>query len=255
MVLTQVDSAYIKKIEALSANALPALQTTLYDGWILRFSNGYTKRANSIHPLYLSTEDVQHKIDHCEHIYRQKKLNTVYKMTSAVSPPELDVLLENQGYEKSGQTSLQILPLQQLKLASDRLQINVFETFNEAWFNAFCLLNHVELSAQATLKKMLENLVPETCFLLSYHKDEVTACGLGVLEEDYLGLFDIVTHEAHRRKGYAQSLILQLLNWGKAKGAHTAYLQVVLENLPAIRLYSQLGFTEAYQYWYRIKKT
>jgi hypothetical protein len=33
----------IKTFEELLLNMWPALQTKLYDGWILRFANGYTK--------------------------------------------------------------------------------------------------------------------------------------------------------------------------------------------------------------------
>ena len=33
----------IRLIEELSLNAWPALQTVLYDGWVLRFADGYTR--------------------------------------------------------------------------------------------------------------------------------------------------------------------------------------------------------------------
>jgi hypothetical protein len=33
----------IQEIEEISLNAWPSLQQILYDGWILRFANGYTK--------------------------------------------------------------------------------------------------------------------------------------------------------------------------------------------------------------------
>jgi hypothetical protein len=37
----------IRRMEEISNNALPSLNTYLYDGWLLRSSLGFTKRANS----------------------------------------------------------------------------------------------------------------------------------------------------------------------------------------------------------------
>jgi len=36
-------------------------------------------------------------------------------------------------------------------------------------------------------------------------------------------------------------------------GAKKAYLQVVDESTKVIELYKKLGFTDKYQYWYRVK--
>ena len=61
----------IRSIEELSMNAWPAMQTLHYDGWVLRFADGYTKRANSVYPLYPSEINVDEKIDFCESFYRR----------------------------------------------------------------------------------------------------------------------------------------------------------------------------------------
>jgi ribosomal protein S18 acetylase RimI-like enzyme len=74
-----------------------------------------------------------------------------------------------------------------------------------------------------------------------------------VLDRDLIGIFDLVTSPAHRRRGYGAALVASLLEWGFAHGARTAYLQVVKSNAAASALYRKLGFTEAYQYWYRIR--
>ena len=59
----------IRFIEELSMSAWPALQTHLYDGWVLRTSNGYTKRANSINLLYESKVDLNLKLQYCKEFY------------------------------------------------------------------------------------------------------------------------------------------------------------------------------------------
>ena len=69
----------------------------------------------------------------------------------------------------------------------------------------------------------------------------------------YIGLFDIVTDPAFRNRGYGRRVVKNLLAWGRQNDAEKAYLQVMLNNAPALHLYSKIGFTEAYQYWYRIK--
>ncbi len=76
---------------------------------------------------------------------------------------------------------------------------------------------------------------------------------MGILENQYIGLFEIITAKDKRRQGYGRELILNILSWAKNKGATKAYLQVVASNEAALNLYSDLGFQEIYQYFYRIK--
>ncbi|MFC5734669.1 GNAT family N-acetyltransferase [Cytobacillus gottheilii] len=54
------------------------------------------------------------------------------------------------------------------------------------------------------------------------------------LGSEYIGLFDIVTTEKYRNRGYGSKLIQNILQWGKENGAKYAYLQVILNNTPAL---------------------
>ncbi|MFW6030741.1 MAG: GNAT family N-acetyltransferase, cg3035/Rv0428c family [Halanaerobiales bacterium] len=90
----------IKKIEEVSMNAWPSLQTNIYDGWIIRFANGYTKRANSINPLYSSEINIENKINFCETLFKNKDLPIVYKLNKESKPTELENELAKKGYEK-----------------------------------------------------------------------------------------------------------------------------------------------------------
>ncbi len=248
------EDGQIQKIEELSINAFPSLQTQLVDGWLLRISNGYSKRANSISPLYATHGIISEKIKEVEQIYQARNLPVMFKLTPRVFPKNLDSILDQVGYSLEGLTSVQVLSFDEfvvnLPLSSN---IIIYDCLEDKWFNSFCELNNMKESDQSTLKKMLETIVPEVCYVLLFNdKKEVLACGMGVLEDDYIGLFDIVTNPKYRNKGYGMQLILNILDWGKANGAKRAYLQVVLDNIPALNLYKKLGFKEAYKYWYRI---
>lgn len=89
-------------------------------------------------------------------------------------------------------------------------------------------------------------------FSLSYN-NEIVACGLCVIENDYAGLYDIVVSSQHRNKGYGQDICSSLLSNATKYGAKKAYLQVVDANTYAKKLYKKLGFIDKYQYWYRVK--
>ncbi len=242
----------IQTIEEFSMNAWPCLQTVIYDGWILRFAEGYTKRANSINPLYPSSRDVEGKVSACEEVYRRKRLNVVFKMTEAAHPAGLDDLLAARGYRVDSPTSVQVADLVHMDGGSDP-PAELTADAGEEWLTAFCRMNAIDPQRMGVLRRMLDNTVPDKCFASFRQGDQIIACGLGVVQDGFLGLYDIVTDREHRRQGYGRRLMLSLLAWGRDHGAQTAYLQVMLNNAPALHLYTGLGFAEVYRYWYRIK--
>ncbi|HEY3368043.1 MAG TPA: GNAT family N-acetyltransferase [Symbiobacteriaceae bacterium] len=243
-----------RRIEERSLNALPALQTFVYDGWLLRFANGFTKRANSINPLYDSQLPLEVKVAECERLYADQGLPVVFKLTRFSSPANLDTVLDERGYTRQSPTSVQLLDLESVEPAATT-GVAVYERVSDHWLRAFAEMNQIKAGNRPVLAQMLQNLIPPACFMLLREDQQAVACGLGVLEDEYLGLFDIVTSPAYRNQGLGAQLVRNLLTWGKARGASTAYLQVVADNLPALRLYAKLGFKEAYQYWYRVRQT
>jgi ribosomal protein S18 acetylase RimI-like enzyme len=241
----------IRFIEELSMNAWPALQTMLYDGWILRFANGYTKRANSVNPLYPSENDLEDKIPACEKLYRDKGLPVVFKMTAESVPQELDAVLAARGYQADSYTSVQLLDLHTWNEASaNDASLTHLETVD--WQVAFCRMNGLDGARQAVHEEMIRSIIPEKGFASVWSGSQIASVGLGVIQAGFIGLFDVVTRSDCRRQGYGERLVRGLLSWGKQQRAHMAYLQVMLNNAPALHLYEKLGFREAYQYWYRI---
>jgi ribosomal protein S18 acetylase RimI-like enzyme len=243
----------IRNLEELGLNAWPALQTVVYDGWVLRFANGYTRRANSINPLYPSTLNTADKITTCEELYRGRGLNVVFKMTrDGVLPQDLDAVLAEQGYAVDAPTSLQTLDLTGWPVTPAQ-DVDLTDSVNDEWLAAYKRLSSLDERRAQTLPHILNSIVPNKCLASIRHEERIIACGLGVLQGGYIGLYDLVADIAFRRQGLGERLVRRVLAWGVSLGAHTAYLQVMLNNAPALRLYAKLGYTELYQYWYRVK--
>lgn len=241
-----------KRIEEASLNAWPALQQMLYDGWILRFSQGYTKRANSVNPLYGSSVDVDEKIETCEDLYRERGLRPIFRLTPFVAPPDLDLVLESRGCRKIDPTLVLSLDLGRC----DFLPLPTGELRDEGlddWLDVFCRFNGAPIEKHQAHRAIL-HAIPSRRFLATLaDAGQAVACGLGVLENRFFGLFDLITHPERRNKGYGTSLVSGLLAWARENGARHAYLQVMESNAPARHLYAdKLGFQWAYAYWYRV---
>jgi GNAT superfamily N-acetyltransferase len=239
------------RLEEVAMNAWPALQQMLFDGWILRFAQGYTKRANSVNPLFESRLDVVDKIVVCERLFAAKGLPTVFRLTPFASPLQLDEVLAQRGYGVIDQTLVMHLDLQHAHV-QDTPRVTVRAEALHDWLAIFCRLSEEPPAQHHTHAAMLD-LIPATRLLASLSEaGTVVACGMGVLEQDYFGLFSLVTAPQQRNRGHGTRLVVGMLQWAKDHGATQAYLQVVQRNTPARHVYTKVGFQEAYRYWYRV---
>ena len=223
-----------------------------YDGWVLRFSSGFTKRANSVNPLYDSTLDPGDKIDRCEALYREAGLKTIFKMTDAASPEDLDEILEARGYYLKYPVSLQLLELDNFR-GSPPKDVDVSDRASDEWLEAYCAMDSRASANRATLEEILRSIIPPAGYFALRKESEIVACAMAVVDSGFAGLFNIVVGEAHRGGGLGARMMSGLLGWAGDNGADAAYLQVLRSNAAAITLYDKFGFKEASRYWYRIK--
>lgn len=236
-----------RRVEEASLNAWPALQQTLLDGWVLRFSRGFTKRANSIVPLYPSQQDALDKIRYCENVYARENLKTIFRLTTVVDSDPLDRILEARGYARVDPTLVMVHAIDRPKHDPDFIQLPRAE-----WLDAYVRNAEMPVNGAQLHGLLLAAIQAEHVFGAEIADGVSIACGLAVLERELLGLFDLVTHPSARRRGYARALVESLFEWGAQRGAKHAYLQVIEANHPARALYGQLGFVELSRYWYRV---
>jgi len=243
-------------VEEMMMNAWPALRTVVYDGWFVRFAEGYTKRANAVYPMYgtqCMDEESLRKIAAVERLYADQGQPAIFKVTDAPGLLRLDEQLSLRGYRKDGVTAIMSRPLADLtEPAHQTIEMSVRPT--ERWLSSYAAMAVVsDEASKRALKHILDRIVQPACFFTLYEGDRDIACGSAVLERDYVGIYDVATDPACRNQGYGEQLMLNILKWGRLNGASDAYLAVVLDNAPAVRLYEKVGFAEQYRYWYRTK--
>jgi len=242
----------IRLIEEISVNAWPALQTSLYDGWVLRFAGGFSRRSNSILPLYPSQKEIIQKIRMCESLYRERGLPTVFKITPASDPRELDPILADEGYQAEAETSIQLLPFEKWggETGGD---VSTQNDLADEWLASLCELNAYDPRHHGTVRALTALIHPPRTFASIRREGRIVACGLGVIRNGFMSVFDIVVDAKFRRRGFGRQIMAGLLNWGKEQSAGTAFLQVMMNNPTARTMYAGLGFCEEYRYVYRVK--
>lgn len=242
----------IRFYEELSFNSHPSLQTLYYDGWILRFADGYTNRANSVNMIYPSTMDLNTKIEFCEACYWKQHQSSVFKITDG-SEEQVDALLADKGYHLVTPTNLMCMSLKDRNFISGNCSIT--ETVEEEWLDAyFTLEGYSDTKVQKIAKRMMDMIQNQTLYCRIVENGKTVACASAVIERGYMALAHVIVDEVYRKQGYGRMVCESLLSEAKRMGAHEAYLQVVQDNQAAIHLYEKLGYRKLYSYWYRVRE-
>src|SRR5262249_40996497 len=203
-----------RRIEEASLNAWPALQQMIFDGWLLRFAKGYTKRANSVNPLFGSSLNAEEKIDLCERLYAEKKQPTIFRLTPFAFPPDLDQVLARRHYRCVDLTSVQHRDLRGQAMQAES-SVELRDETVDHWLDTFCRLSAAPRAQHHTHQAILLAIPTTRLLAVLADSDTIVACGLGVLEHEYFGLFDLVTGPQQRNKGYGAKLVVNMLRWAQ----------------------------------------
>ncbi len=240
-----------RDLEELALTTWPALQQWLYDGWVVRFADGHTRRANSVNPLYPARQDPATKIARCEQWYAERDLPTVFRLNRRTAPLVLDRLLNARGYRLVDPSLTLHRRLDTWTLLPDLPGTLRSEGLPD-WLALYCQLSGKALDQQYTHTAILQSLPAPRIFAALWDGERAVACAVGVVYAGALSVVDVVTAPQHRQRGYATALLSQLFAWAQRAGATDVSLQVQGDNVAARALYGRLGFQEVYSYWYRV---
>jgi N-acetylglutamate synthase len=237
-------------LECASMRAWPAVEQVRVNGWTLRFSEGYTRRANSATACTSSLVSLDEQISRCEALYRQHSLPAIFRLPAPWMPEPLDAFLASRGYLLADRTNVMAVDLVTLALPEARWP--VWRSGDaEEWLSIYETVSGAAEADRPAHLRVLQAGVGETLFVWTEHESQFTGCALGIADGDYLGLYDIAVRPDMRNQGIGTALVASLLQMGSALGARWGYLQVTETNARARQLYERLGFCKVYEYWYR----
>jgi ribosomal protein S18 acetylase RimI-like enzyme len=214
----------------------------------LFFGEGYGRRSNSVQALQKGRLPLEEKIRHCEGFYAAKNLPTRFKVTPLSEAFGLPDVLSKQGYQAEGETRVNILTSLSHGSPSDDFGVEVRAT--EQWQGLYQAWNNISYSRGETLGKILKKIPARPFFGLLHEGEKPVACASGVLDGEWVGVYEVTTDPEKRRRGYGRNIVQGVLSWAVSQGARRAYLQVMVANFPALGLYESFGFQEAYRYRY-----
>jgi GNAT superfamily N-acetyltransferase len=237
-------------------NAWPALRQVLFGGWLLRFSNGLTRRANSVNPLARGLGPgalPETFIAGCEALYRHHRQPTIFRLPSLLGR-EIDASLAARGYASEGEALVLYAAIGALAPASDPA-VRVQWRPGARWLMAMAALQRHDKRQASTYRRIVTALAVPAAFAALVDDDGIAALAFGAVHNGLICYQSLVTEPGRQRRGYARRVIASLAFWAKAQGATAACLEVEAANAPALALYHRLGFSELYHYHYRRQPT
>lgn len=242
-------AAPIRALEERCLNAWPARKTVLLGGWVVRLSDGFSKRANSATALD-PVGDFRAVLPEVEALYVRHGQPPVFRLTP-LAGAGADSVLEQAGYRRIDET-LVMVRAPAADVGAPDPAVRMVHAPEPWWLAGVDAAKAIPEARRAAHRRVMETIAPPAAFAALELDGRPVAFGMAVLDRGMVGLFDIVVDEPLRGRGFGRRITRALLGWGAGMGASGAYLQVVADNAVAVSLYRSMGFAEAYRHHYQV---
>ncbi|WP_201863013.1 GNAT family N-acetyltransferase [Microvirga soli] len=242
------------RVEEACLNGWPALREAVFDGWLIRLADGYTRRTNSVNLLSAGTLPLDHKVRYCEAVYAAQGQPTIFCIPTHADPA-LSRNLDQRGYCPPEDESCVLYKDFAEAVPEAAGDVVLEEGFpGEDWLNALARLHGQSEAARSTHCKILKSLsVPAVFAAVRGNDGRLGALAYGAVHDGLVCVNSVVTDPTCRRQGLARKAVVAVLGWAQERCRATgACLAVVADSAPARALYRDLGFNrEVYRYHYR----
>ncbi|MEP7455350.1 GNAT family N-acetyltransferase [Phyllobacterium sp. SB3] len=239
------------RVEEACFNAWPSPRQVLHGGWLMRFSGGGVRRANSVNPLGGPRAKPAGVIDAAEKLYQSLGRDFIFRIPAIAN--EMEPLLVERNYDFEGGSTVLRCDLAQHK-AQNASAAGLSREMTPDWLRDSARIAGWSNEEQVIFSAMVASIVVPKAFASVSVDGKIVAKAYGAISNGLLVLESVATDPDYRKRGLGQRTVGALLDWAKDEGATAACLQVATDNQPARALYASLGFNqELYSYHYRRK--
>ena len=243
------DRMLIQALETRLINAWPAFEIEMIEGWILRFAEGYSKRANAATPIQPGATLDADLVAHIGRSYAARGLDACFRLTG-LEAPEAETVLAEAGLVAFDPSLALVAPIDPEFEVDDYVRIE--NAAKPRWIADAAAHYGGDKADHARLGRIVRLIRQPAAFATLEMDGNPAAWGLAVAERGYVGLYDLVVAPDLRGLGVGRRLVATLMAWEREAGATHAYLQVRETNEVALALYRSLGFETAYRYTHRV---
>jgi N-acetylglutamate synthase len=243
----------ITRLEAMCADAWPALVEERLGAWRLRAADGYTGRANAALAIGDPGMTTGAALDVVRAFADRQEVGPRVQVPVG-SPWDRAVAAQgwvlDQGHAAGAVVSVQVAELNALAgLAPTpvRSEWAGATSPEDAWWQL--VLGAPPSSAQ---RHVLASPPAAGFLLLRDEAGAAVGAGRAVVVDDHAHLSVLSVDPEARRRGHGTRLLAAAASWGRERGARWGVLQVSVDNAAALALYARTGWTEHHRYRYLV---
>ena len=238
-------NAAAAELEPCAIAAWPARDTLEIGGWLLRFTDGYSHRGNSVSARAFWGGDLDAQVALAEIAYFTRGLSPMFQITPVSQPSGLEEFLIERGYVSEAPTHVMTAELPAIKPGGSDALISDEPS---AAFKSLVLSGSHSYGDGCERLDVLSRIEATRIFATIGGNGEAAACGMCVVMDGWGGINLMRTQPQLRRKGFGMEILSALARAARDKGATRLYLQVEDGNPAARALYAKAGFKDAYPY-------